>query len=150
MPVLYFKPHFALNVNLMHSWSHRNCKDNKYFEITSHCFYCSLHLPLEPLWRSVGSRKSHKGQQVVSYFNTESKINYKCASPPFLEMLTLQYGLIRCLFTCAMFCLFLFTKGSTALSIFISSLCGTFLSLDLPAGFEIKQHDCGSVFYVKM
>lgn len=27
------------------------------FEIASHCFYCSLHLPLEPLWLSVGSRR---------------------------------------------------------------------------------------------
>lgn len=55
-PVLYFQPHFALNVNLMHPWFHCNCKEDKYFEITLHHFYCFLHLPqgsvtLERVWK---------------------------------------------------------------------------------------------------
>lgn len=50
--VLYFQPHFALNVNLMHPWFHRNCKEDMYFEIILLHFYCCLHLPLKPLWLS--------------------------------------------------------------------------------------------------
>lgn len=135
-PVLYFQPHFALNVNLMHPWFHRNCKEDVLWDNTApllllSSFASQACATLERVIRKMDSR-----WLVILALQVKEMIT----SPPCLKMFSLQHGqkLIHYLFTCAMFCLFLYTKGSTALSSFISSLCGTFLSLDLPAGFDIK------------